>query len=77
MELPGMDKNILVQATVLHDIAKVQPDLNIGDIVNPKEILEQGYLHAFRGASIGKGLYGIGQEIEMNLYSGFYTSREL
>jgi len=57
MELPGMDKNALVQAAILHDIGKVQPDLKIGDIVNPKEAFEKGYFHAFRSADLSKALY--------------------
>lgn len=56
MNLPGMDKNTLVQATILHDIDKVQPDLKIGDIVNTKDVFKKGYFHAFRGASLGKSL---------------------
>jgi hypothetical protein len=63
MELPGMDKNTLVQAIILHDIGKVQPDLKIEDTVNPKEVFEQGYLHAFRGASLSKALYDINDKV--------------
>ncbi len=59
MELPGMDKNTIVRAAVLHDIAKVQPILKVGDVVNPREVFEQGYLHAFRGASIAKEIYNV------------------
>ncbi len=44
MNLPGMDKNTLVQAAVLHDIGKVQPELKVGDVVNPKEVFEKGDL---------------------------------
>ncbi|WP_394213804.1 HD domain-containing protein [Thermoanaerobacter kivui] len=63
MELPGMDKNALVQAVILHDIGKVQPDLKIGDIVNPKEAFEKGYLHAFRSADLSKALYNIDSKV--------------
>jgi len=63
MELPGMDKNALVQAAVLHDIGKVQPDLKIGDIVNPKEVFEKGYFHAFRSADLSKALYNIDDKV--------------
>jgi len=57
MELPGMEKNTLVQAIVLHDIGKVQPNLKVGDKVNPKEVFEKSFLHAYRGASLIKALY--------------------
>ncbi|MCF6096982.1 HD domain-containing protein [Thermovorax subterraneus] len=63
MELPGMEKNVLVQATILHDIGKVQPDLKIGDIVNPKEAFEKGHLHAFRGADLSRALYNIDDKV--------------
>jgi len=76
MELPGMDKNTLVQAIVLHDIGKVQPDLKIGDTVNPKEVFEQGYLHAFRGASFSKELYGINDKVYY-LIKYHHTENEL
>ncbi|MBM7581528.1 hypothetical protein JOD02_000351 [Caldicoprobacter guelmensis] len=63
MELPGVNKNTLVQATILHDIGKVQPDLKVGDVVNPKEVFEQGFYHAFRGASLSRSLYDINDEV--------------
>lgn len=63
MELPGIDKNTLVMAAVFHDIAKVQPVLQIGDEVDPKQVFEPGYLHAFRGAAMAKGIYRMSDEI--------------
>lgn len=63
LELPGMDKNTIVQTAILHDIGKVQPSLKIGDIVNPKEVLEKGYLHAFRSAELSKALYNIDEKV--------------
>ncbi|SFE45320.1 HD domain-containing protein [Thermoanaerobacter thermohydrosulfuricus] len=63
MELPGMDKNALVEAAILHDIGKVQPELKIGDIVNPKEVFEKGYFHAFQSADLSKALYNIDDKV--------------
>lgn len=77
MELPGMDKNTLVQATILHDIGKVQPDLKIGDTVNPKEVFEQGFLHAFRGASLSKSLYDINDKVYYLIKYHHYPENEL
>jgi len=57
MELPGIEKNVLVRAAIFHDLAKVQPELKVGDIVNPAEVFEPGYLHAFRGAALAEGSY--------------------
>ncbi|HHW01329.1 MAG TPA: HD domain-containing protein [Thermoanaerobacterales bacterium] len=77
MELPGMDKNTLVQATILHDIGKVQPDLKIGDTINPKEVFEQGFLHAFRGASLSKSLYDINDKVYYLIKYHHYPENEL
>ncbi|MDI3548778.1 MAG: hypothetical protein PWR10_2430 [Halanaerobiales bacterium] len=77
MELPGMDKNTIVSATVLHDIAKVQPTLKVGDLVNPKEVFEQGYLHAFRGASIAKGMYNVKDNVYYLIKYHHHDEKEL
>lgn len=63
MELPGIEKNFLVSAAVFHDLAKVQPTLQVGETVDPKEVFEPGYLHAFRGAALGKGIYGLDEGV--------------
>lgn len=57
MELPGIEKNVLVTAAIFHDLAKVQPVLKAGDTVVPAEVFEPGYLHAFRGAALAEGVY--------------------
>lgn len=45
-----IDKNLLVQAIIVHDIGKNQPSLDIGDTVDPKNSFELGKLHAKRSA---------------------------
>ncbi|MCM8900742.1 HD domain-containing protein [Caldicoprobacter algeriensis] len=77
MELPGMNKNTLVQATILHDIGKVQPDLKVGDVVNPKEVFEQGFYHAFRGASLSRSLYDINDEVYYLIRYHHHAENEL
>ncbi|HBT20549.1 MAG TPA: metal-dependent phosphohydrolase [Peptococcaceae bacterium] len=77
MELPGMDKNALVQATVLHDIGKVQPDLKIGDMVNPKEVFEKSHLHAFRGADLSRALYNIDDKVYWLIKYHHHVENEL
>jgi hypothetical protein len=62
-ELPGIEKNVLVTAAVFHDLAKVQPKLEVGALVDPKEVFEPGYLHAFRGAALAQGVYGLNAEV--------------
>lgn len=53
----GIDKDQLVQAIIFHDLGKVQPDLMIGDVVDPREVFEDSKLHAYRSAEIAKHLY--------------------
>lgn len=45
-----IDKNLLVQAIIVHDIGKKQPDLEISDTVDAKGVFESGKLHAKRSA---------------------------
>ncbi|MGB9850913.1 MAG: HD domain-containing protein [Moorellaceae bacterium] len=63
MELPGIEKNVLVGAAVFHDLAKVQPSLTVGDMVYPEEVFEPGYLHALRGAALAQGIYGLEENV--------------
>jgi len=77
MRLPGMDKNTIVSAAVLHDIGKVQPTLEVGDVVNPREVFEQGYLHAFRGASIARGMYNINDNVYYLIKYHHHEEKEL
>lgn len=77
MELPGMNKNVLVEAAILHDIGKVQPDLKIGDVINPKEMFEKGYFHAFRSADLSKALYNIDDKVYYLIKYHHHIDREL
>lgn len=77
MNLPGMDKNTLVQAALLHDIGKVQPELKVGDVVDPKQVFEKGYLHAFRSASLGKALYGFSDDVYLLIKYHHHEESEL
>jgi len=56
-QIIGIDKDQLVQAFIFHDLGKSQPVLSIGDVVDPKQVFEDGKLHAFRGAEIAKNFY--------------------
>ncbi|MBT9168263.1 MAG: Inosine-5'-monophosphate dehydrogenase [Syntrophomonadaceae bacterium] len=57
MGLLGIDKNILVQASIFHDIGKSQPLLNVGQIVDPRKVFEPGMMHALRSADIAENYY--------------------
>ncbi len=45
-----IDKDILVQAITVHDIGKKQPQLDIGETLDPNAVFEPGKLHAKRSA---------------------------
>lgn len=58
MALPGIDKDILVQALIFHDVGKSQPLLKIGQIVDPDKVFEDSKKHAERSAEIVRHSYG-------------------
>ncbi|MGB9825855.1 MAG: HD domain-containing protein [Desulfofundulus sp.] len=64
-ELPGIDKNTMVQGVIFHDLGKVQPRLEVGEVVDPREVFEPGYLHALRSASLARGVYSVREEIAL------------
>lgn len=53
-ELPGIDKNTMVQGVIFHDLGKVQPRLEVGEVVDPRQVFEPGHLHALRSASLAR-----------------------
>lgn len=53
----AIDKDLLVQAIIFHDLGKSQPILNVGDVVDPRAVFEDGKFHAARGAEIAKHFY--------------------
>lgn len=57
MGLLGIDKDILVQALIFHDLGKSQPVLNVGQITDPKKAFEPGMMHAMRSADIAENYY--------------------
>ncbi|MDK2926608.1 MAG: hypothetical protein PWR31_298 [Bacillota bacterium] len=63
MKLPGMHQETLVKTAIFHDLGKVQPHLEVGEIVNPKEVFEPGKLHALRSASLARRVYRLEENI--------------
>jgi hypothetical protein len=58
LDLVGVDKAVLVQAIIFHDVGKVQPELRVGDVVDPHHAFEESTLHAARSAEIAGRWYG-------------------
>ena len=80
MSVIGFDKDILVKTIIFHDIGKSQPVLNIGDEVFPKEIFEDGKLHAERSAELALANYaseGINDDIYMLIKYHHHNEKEL
>ncbi|WP_198851911.1 HD domain-containing protein [Alicyclobacillus sp. SO9] len=74
----GINKDELVQAIIFHDLGKVQPDLQIGDVVNPVEVFEDSKLHAFRGAELAQHYYHQSETIvQIIRYHHHYKENEL
>ncbi|MCF8010291.1 MAG: PAS domain S-box protein [Clostridiales bacterium] len=61
-DIIGLDKDLLVNVIVFHDLGKVQPALKEGDTVIPSDVFENGKLHADRSAMIAKDFYGHNDE---------------
>lgn len=53
----GIDKDRVVQAMIYHDLGKIQPCLQVGDVVDPQEIFEPSKLHAARSADFAASAY--------------------
>lgn len=63
MSLPGIDKDILVQALIFHDVGKSQPALNTGQEVDPRRVFEESPLHAGRSADLVEQYYQKPREV--------------
>ncbi|HHW02155.1 MAG TPA: HD domain-containing protein [Thermoanaerobacterales bacterium] len=63
MELAGMHQDTLVKTAIFHDLGKVQPRLEVGEIVDPKEAFESGKFHAFRSALLARRVYHLGENL--------------
>ncbi|MEW6308441.1 MAG: CBS domain-containing protein [Bacillota bacterium] len=61
--LIGLNKDDLVQAIIFHDLGKSQPTLEIGAVVDPKKVFEDGRLHAARSADIAQHFYHKGPDV--------------
>lgn len=63
LSLIGIDKDTLVKVIIFHDIAKSQPDLQEGDVVNPKEVFLPGHIHAEMSADIAEKYYDLPEDV--------------
>ncbi|MCL4464055.1 MAG: CBS domain-containing protein [Firmicutes bacterium] len=63
MGLLGIDKDILVQALIFHDLGKSQPVLNVGQVADPRKAFEPGIMHAMRSADIAENYYQKPQDV--------------
>lgn len=63
-QLPGMDKDTLVQAFIFHDVGKEQPVLHVGETFVPQETFEPSHLHAQRSADWARKYYGVSPDVE-------------
>ncbi len=73
----GIEKDQLVQAIIFHDLGKAQPDLAVGDVVDPKEAFEDGKLHAYRGAELAKHYYDQHDDVVEIIRYHHHSEKEL
>lgn len=57
MEALGIDKDTVVQTMMYHDLGKIQPWLQVGAVLDPREAFEPSKLHAQRSADFAAGTY--------------------
>ncbi|MEW6227393.1 MAG: CBS domain-containing protein [Bacillota bacterium] len=57
MSLLSISKDALVQSIIFHDLGKSQPQLEIGQTVDPKQAFEYSPAHAGRSADIAEHFY--------------------
>ncbi|WP_067619991.1 PAS domain-containing protein [Alicyclobacillus acidiphilus] len=58
----GIDKTLMTQAFIFHDLGKTQPILQVGDEVDPALLFEDGKLHAARSAELARGYYDVEED---------------
>ncbi|MCR4403107.1 MAG: PAS domain-containing protein [Firmicutes bacterium] len=63
MSLLGISKDILVQSLIFHDLGKSQPQLEVGQTVDPKKAFEYSPAHAARSADIAAHFYHKDQDV--------------
>jgi hypothetical protein len=76
-KLIGIDKDLLVQALIFHDLGKSQPVLQIGDVVDPIEAFEDSKLHAQRSAEIAKIFYQLSDDVVELIRYHHHSEKEL
>lgn len=63
MGLAGIYQGMLVKTAVFHDLGKAQPYLEVGEVVDPREVFEPGKYHALRSASLARRVYCLEEDI--------------
>lgn len=77
MGLLGIDKDILVQALIFHDVGKSQPVLNVGQTVDPRKVFESSADHAMRSADIVQNYYHKPPDVVMLIRYHHHRENEL
>lgn len=72
----SLSKETLINAVAIHDIGKIQPNLQIGDSVTPQDVFEDSKLHAFRSVELSR-TYDYGQDVLSLIKYHHHTENEL
>jgi len=73
----GIDRRCLTATIVFHDVGKVQPVLDIGDVVSPAEVFEDGKIHALRSAAFASSHYNVSPVVETLIQYHHHLEKEL
>jgi len=60
---PGFEQDVLINTAIYHDIAKSQPVLEVGDVVDRKEVFPPGRIHAELSADMARTRYQMREDV--------------
>lgn len=72
-----IERELLMKASILHDIGKQQPKLAIGEVIDPKSAFEDGKIHAAKSAKMALEKYKISKKLYWIIYYHHHMETEL
>lgn len=72
-----INREWLMKVSILHDIGKQQPKLEVGEIIDPKNVFEDGKIHAAKSAEMALEKYKIEENLYWIIYYHHHMEKEL
>ncbi|NLS45345.1 MAG: PAS domain-containing protein [Firmicutes bacterium] len=77
MSILGINKDVMVKSIIFHDLGKSQPQLEIGQTIEPLSEFEDGPAHAQRSANIAAHFYECESDVTMLIKYHHHKEAEL